>query len=296
MIEENKKNKIAFVGGDERQIYAAMVLSGRGYSVEIFGFDNFSGDIGGCKTQKSLDEILSENRIVVLPMPVSRDGESLFCPLSENTVKLDELFDKAHKNTVFLGGNPDIKSVEIAGNYGFDVVNYFDREELLVANAFLTAESGVAIALSELKNSVCDYPVLVIGHGRIGKMLCHLLKAMGASVYASARKKSDFAWIRAFGYSPVNTCKICEIVTDCRLIFNTVPNLVLGKETLGCLPKDCLVIDLASKPGGVDFEAAKNLGLKVIWALALPGKFKQKSAGKAVAETIISILEDMEVI
>ena len=60
--------------------------------------------------------------------------------------------------------------------------------------------------------------------------------------------------------------------------------------------KDTLIIDLASKPGGVDFNAAKECGIKTIWALALPGKKLPVSAGKIMARTVIDTLEDMEVI
>ena len=115
---------------------------------------------------------------------------------------------------------------------------------------------------------------------------------MGVNVYASARKKHDFEWIRAFGYLPVNTKDVRDVVERCSVIFNTVPNLVLSEKELHCLTDNCLVIDLASKPGGIDFEAAKKLGIHVIWALSLPGKNLPVSAGRAVAKTIINILED----
>ncbi|MEG0271731.1 MAG: hypothetical protein RR622_00680 [Hydrogenoanaerobacterium sp.] len=35
-------------------------------------------------------------------------------------------------------------------------------------------------------------------------------------------------------------------------MFNTVPAMILDEEILAVLPHNCLVIDLASKPGGVD--------------------------------------------
>ena len=56
--------------------------------------------------------------------------------------------------------------------------------------------------------------------------------------------------------------------------------------------KDCLVIDLASKPGGVDFKAASELGVKVVWALGLPGKVAPISAGRIIADTVMNILSE----
>ena len=49
--------------------------------------------------------------------------------------------------------------------------------------------------------------------------------------------------------------------------------MILDKKRLERVRKDCIIIDLASKPGGVDFDAAKERGIKAILAL-------RTSAGK----------------
>ena len=286
-----KNLKFAVVGGDLRQIYSAIELADSGYEVALYGFDEFNGDIGLCTRCKNLSDALNNSDIVILPMPVSNDSVNLFLPMSDKKISLSELFDGIDKKTIVFGGRTEC----ISKDFGIDIIDYFEREELVVANAYLTAESAVGIAMGELKESIKDVSVLVMGYGRIGKALCNLLKGMGVNVYASARKRRDFAWIRAYGYSPVDTSKVCDVVSSCKVIFNTIPELVLGEETLGCIRNDSIIIDLASKPGGVDFEAAKKCGLKVLWALALPGKKLPVSAGRAQARTILDILEDMEV-
>ena len=50
--------------------------------------------------------------------------------------------------------------------------------------------------------------------------------------------------------------------------------------------------DLASKPGGVDFDTAGKLGLKVVWALSLPGKIAPVTSGEIIACTILNILKE----
>ncbi len=283
--------KISFVGGDERQLYAGICLAEKGYDVYIFGFDKYKSSVLPCKALISIEELKTSD-VVVLPMPVGQDGKNVFMPMSENTLKICDLQLFIKDNALILGGRTgDTQRIT-----GRRIVDYFEREEFQIANAYLTAESAVAIAMKERKESIRDNCVLVVGYGRIGKCLCHILKGMGVNVYASARKRKDFEWIRAFGYSPVDTSKVCSVVSDCKIIFNTVPGLVIGREILYCMPGDCLIIDLASKPGGVDFEAAKEYGLKTIWALGLPGKELPESAGRAVAKTIIGILEDEGVI
>ncbi len=51
--------------------------------------------------------------------------------------------------------------------------------------------------------------------------------------------------------------------------------------------KECLLIDLASKPGGIDQEEAKKQDLKSIWALALPGKVAPVTTAKFIKDTIL---------
>ena len=291
MIPQNENVKIAVIGGDMRQIYTAVEIADKGYETAIFGFENFDGDIGLCTRCRTVDDAVNNCRAVILPIPVSNDGEGLFMPYSNYKISVEDII-RISGDKVILGG----RTADLREEYRERIIDYFDREELTVSNAYLTAESAVAIAANEMKESLLGMKVLVLGYGRIGKSLCHILKGMGAEVFASARKKSDFAWIRAFGYSPVDTGKVCEVVSGCKLIFNTIPKLVVGEEVLHCLPKDCLIIDLASKPGGVDFEAAKKCGLKTLWALGLPGKKLPESAGRIQSKVILDILEDEEVI
>ena len=284
--------KIAVIGGDLRQIYTGISLADRGYEVAMFGFDKYDGDVGLCTRCSSISDALRNCDSVVLGNPVTNDGYNLFLPLHDKIVSLKEVLINVDKKCVILGG----RTSNIIENYQCMIIDYFSREELIIANAYLTAEVAIGMAMSEINESLLDMSVLVMGYGRIGKSLCYLLKGMGANVYASARKESDFAWIKAYGYSPIDTSNVCEIVTSCKLVFNTIPQLVLGENVLNCLQKDTLIIDLASKPGGVDFEAAKKCGLKALWALALPGKKLPVSAGRAQASVILDMMEDKGVI
>ena len=82
---------------------------------------------------------------------------------------------------------------------------------------------------------------------------------------------------------------------DMDIIFNTIPSLILNDEILTKVKKDALIIDLASKPGGIDFDAAKSYGLKVIWALSLPGKIAPVSSGAIIKDTIMNIIKELGV-
>ena len=284
--------KIGFIGGDSRQIYCAMHLSKMGYETALFGFDKAQEDFGTSTKCVNYTDALNNARVVVLGLPATTDNVNVSMPQSSFQLTIEEVFSGISRDTLVVGGNIGNSMHLIAKKYGIKLIDYYEREELQIANACLTSQSAVSLAVNEMDVSITEKPVLVIGYGRIGKTLCYILKAMGCEVYASARKKKDIAWIRAFGYSAVDTSKVEDVISSCRVIFNTVPGCVLDCDKLKSVNHDSLIIDLASKPGGVDFEAAKQSGIKVMWALALPGKKMKKSAGRVVAETILNIFED----
>jgi dipicolinate synthase subunit A len=183
----------------------------------------------------------------------------------------------------------------MAREQGLFVIDYFDREELAVANAVATAEGAVKLIMEETPITVCGAKCLVIGYGRIGKILSHRLRELGANVTVSARRYSDFQWIRAFGCTPADTGQLRDILGRFDIIVNTVPARLLGEELLRRVRPGALCMDLASKPGGMDFAAASRLGLKAMWALSLPGEIAPETSGENIKNTLYNILSELEV-
>ena len=131
-----------------------------------------------------------------------------------------------------------------------------------------------------------------MGYGRIGKVLARLLKAVGSDVTVSARNTTDAAYIRALGYRFVNTEELREI-RGYDLVFNTVPARIFDDELLKNTDRHTLLTDLASLPGGVDFEAASALRIDAQRALSLPGKCAPKAAGDIIKTTVFQIIEEV---
>lgn len=93
--------------------------------------------------------------------------------------------------------------------------------------------------------------VLVIGYGRVGKLVAHRFASLGARVSVSARRFTDFAWAEAMGYGTEQTGNLVGWLCAYDLVINTVPARVLSERELKDIKPGCLIIDLASKPGGV---------------------------------------------
>ena len=172
-----------------------------------------------------------------------------------------------------------------------DVNDYFTREDFTVRNAAVTAEGAVEIAMREYDRTICGSRCLVAGFGRIGKALAWMLRGLGASVTVSARKPADLAWIDVYGYTPVKSDEIC-LREKYDIIFNTVPAMVFSDKTLNRVDPSTLLIDLASMPGGVDFDAARERGIRTVHALSLPGKTAPRAAGEIIKNTIYTMMEE----
>ncbi len=159
----------------------------------------------------------------------------------------------------------------------------------MVGNAFLTAEGAVGMAIQEYEGAVNGSRCLVTGFGRIGKALCLDLKGLGAAVDCCARKSQDLTAIRALGCRPL---RYREAGGGYDLIFNTVPARVLTAQLLSRQRPDALIIELASRPGGVDLEAAARLGLRVREAPSLPGRMSPRTSGELIKETVYNMMEE----
>ncbi len=328
-MKKNHGYKFAVIGGDARQLIAASLFRAAGYDVSLYGFDkdvtpdetstsvsvvdslccsassvgthellhNLSdGTVNDCGVVcKTAEEAVLGSDAVILPLPSSSDGEHISMPLGEGCkLTIDKLCAMMSKNGTMLlcGGKLPKKAVSLCEAYGISVFDYYERDEFAIANAVPTAEGAIEIAMHETPMTINEASALVIGYGRIGKVLARLLSSLGARVTVSARKASDLAWIRAYGYEAAVTENLRAVFDEKHfdMIFNTVPHTVLAHRELEAIGKHGLIIDLASKPGGVDIVAAEKLGMNIIWALSLPGKVAPVTSGRIIAETVLACL------
>ena len=108
----------------------------------------------------------------------------------------------------------------------------------------------------------------------------------------SARKTSDLAWISAYGYIPLTTSEAIKNLSGFDIIFNTIASKILGREELSTAKTNTLICDLASIPGGTDFDAARELNLRTVHALSLPGKVAPATAAESLRSTVYNILNE----
>ena len=176
-------------------------------------------------------------------------------PLDESRTPLAELLRAAKPGALALGGKLSAQARQIAAEAGVELVDYFAREELILCNAIPTAEGCIGILMAERTRTLWNSAILLAGFGPVGQALGVRLAALGAQVTVAARRPAQRALAESFSLRAV---------------------------------------DLASKPGGTDFAAARRLGHRAIHALSLPTACAPETAGEALARTVCEILAERE--
>lgn len=288
------EKSISVIGGDLRSLKLVELLSNDGFKVYTFGFENAeemfqSENIIECKSFK---EALSYSSVVVGPIPFSSDKVHLLTPFCLEKIKIDSVIEEIKGKTILAGNF----SEEVRKKLDENKVKYVDlikREEFSVLNAISTAEGTLEIILRETQKTVHGSKILVLGFGRVGKVLSSKLAGIGANVFCEARKKEDLAWIKAYGYNSIELNDLNKRLGEFEIIVNTIPSVVLDESNLDYVNKDTLLIDLASNPGGIDRKVAKDKKLKLIWALSLPGKVAPITSAEYIKETLMNILKEL---
>lgn len=226
----------------------------------------------------------------VLPLPATTDGVRITMPYHSENPDFDIILKAVKRGGRVFTGKSCPYLERICEENGLRLYNYFDREELQLLNAVPTAEGALEIMLNELPVTVFGVSALITGFGRIGEVMAKMLISLGAKATVYARRSEQRAKAECMGCAAVSDVELEEALNQFDVVINTVPATVFDRKRLMRLKKDCLIIDLASKAGVEDLELAASVGVKVIWALSLPGRTAPVTAGRIIGKTIENIL------
>ena len=317
--------KFSLIGGDLRLVNLAKLLANDKNEVCVFGMEKSEEIEEDKKIKKcdTLEEAISNSKIIIGSIPFSRNNEEMYASFSDKTIKIEDLTNKTYqgKNDIYKdisNKNEDLKNIQeksdiskkglnkdkifIAGNisnnareklqtsYG-KVVDIMKEEQLVVLNTIATAEGAIDVAIQNTDIIIHGSKVLILGFGRVAKEVANKFHGLSAKVTCAARKNIDLAWIKALGYEAVNINELGEDIKKYDIIINTVPQMIIDNEEMQYMKKNVLLIDLASTPGGINSEDAQKLGLKFVWALALPGKIAPVTSAEFIKDTIYDLLK-----
>lgn len=232
--------------------------------------------------------------IVILPLPLENKNGDLTAPYHPTALPLAEIFATLSPQQLVFGGQVKEKARALAKYQGITLLDYFQREELTIANAVPTAEGCIQILMERLPVTIQDSRVMVLGYGKVATATAQRLAALGAKVTIAARSFPQLEQARSDGF---HTDKITQLLGGLccyDAIVNTVPAPILGKQELEDCHQDCLLVDLASLPGGIDFQSAEDLHRQAIHALSLPGKVAPATASAGILRSIYHMLEEQK--
>lgn len=205
-----------------------------------------------------------DTRHLLLDIPTFRPGF--------DRGNLDTLLASLPKDAVIWGGNLDALPPDL------QTVDLLKDEEYLTQNAAITADCALKIALPLLKTTLPQTPCLIIGWGRIGKCLAQLLKRLGCPITVAVRQARDRYALASLGYPAACCSDLAGILPEYRLIFNTVPAMMIPENQFPSI-ENIVAIDLASQKG--------MEGSHVIWARGLPGIHAPETTGRLIADLFL---------
>ena len=265
-------------GGDKRSLYLAKLLLCDGGDVRCFALEKAELPDGARHTQGVTDA-----DCVILPVPAAENG-LLKAPFSQSPHKLTDIVSAVGAGTLLCGGKLPEKLVSMAEGRGLTVFDIMTDPAFTVGNADITAEAAVSLLASELKRTVSGSGILIVGYGRIARLLSAKLKALGAEVCVMSRSAQSRAMARALGLSSLPPDTPSEVLGDFDAAVNTAPAPFV--PSLEGFKPDCLLLELASYPYGFDADEAMVIGLNYRLCAGLPGKYAPKSAAELIFHSV----------
>ena len=284
--------KFAIVGGDRRLVLLAALLRRDGHRVCTYALEGaeLPEDIpkAGC-----LQGCVYGADCVVLPTPAEAGG-FLFAPLSKEKLRGEELAAALWQGQRLFGGRLGDALCLSALRQGLVVEDLLRRGDFAAGNAALTAEGALGLLMAESEKSLWRSRVLVLGWGRIAKLLTLRLLGLGAQVTAAARRAEARMTAETVGAESMSFDELESRIGGFDFIVNTVPARVFGDGALCAVSEDALLLELASAPGGFDRSLADNIGLRAIAAPGLPGRCAPLRAAELMRGAIYASLGEGE--
>ncbi|MCH5170158.1 MAG: hypothetical protein J1F24_02600 [Oscillospiraceae bacterium] len=282
-----KNNNFVIIGGDKRQKYLGEYLKKCGNSVSVYGLYDWDDDTERLKT------IITPKSVIILPLPVSKNGKTIFMPFSKRELPLNRLLSLIGSENKVFGGMFSEDFSDILKEKNIPFYDYYDSA-FVSENAYLTAFGTLKIILEHIDFAVSQGVFAITGYGRVGRETAELLKKLSCDVTVFARSEEARTDASLRGCKAEELCKLSEAADKFDIIINTIPHRVIDAETLQNIRTDCKIIELASAPFGVNPEEAEKYSVSVIKAPGLPGKYTAKTAGELIGKKIVKTFQKEE--
>lgn len=274
--------KFALIGGDKRNILLSKELEKSGHKVVMFGFEKQN-----IKQSMSLIDAIDFADYIICAIPFSRDNISLNTPLSNEKIIISNFLNLVPKEKLIFTGAVNQKFSSYK-----NIIDIYKMKNMTEKSAIATSEGALKIAIENTDLSICDSSILVIGYGKIGSYLSKILKNLGATVEVISRSSNSINKAIDDGFKSYEPTELNNHLSGKHIIFNTAEKIQVNKKNIDLIDKDCIYIELASKPFGINYEDSINTNLKVIYGLSLPAIVSPKTIANVMFYEILKYIKE----
>lgn len=285
----------AVIGGDLRQVYLAEELANLRNRVIHYALIKPPKQLSNTSfpvKSPSLEMAIGSAHCIICPIPFSRDGLYLNQNVLEEPLPLGELLDMLKPDQAFFAGNIPAEFETAAGKKGIFLYDFMKNNSLALFNTIATAEGVICEAIQKSPRNLHHSKCAVLGYGRCGRTITNYLKGTFCNVSVFSRDTDELALAGTIADNTIPLCELRKHVNKFDFIFNTIPAKILTGNLLYKMKSSVTIIDIASAPGGVDYETAKKLGINASLCLGLPGKYSPYSCAKSIINVIKNELKE----
>lgn len=295
----NYQYDYSVIGGDVRQVYLAEELAQHTNRICCFALcsspnERHCSSVSSVYEAASLTESCSASPCIVCPIPFSRNGPFLNQSAFDENLSIYQLLSNLRPGQSFFAGciPDDFKTT--AEEIGVHIFDLMSDPSLSLFNTIATAEGAICEAIKRSPINLHQSSCAILGYGRCGRTLSHYLKGMFCNICVVSRQAEECAQAALIADKTGTLQDFESYVDEFDFIFNTIPSMVVPSRLLEKMKSSVTIIDIASAPGGVDFNAARELGISAVLCPGLPGKYAPVSSARAVKETIEKIKDGKE--
>lgn len=269
---------VAVLGGDLRMLEHMRLARLAGAKVQHYGLIPGAEVAAGQPQAASLVDAVKGARIISCPIPGLGADDELYAKFTSEKLRLTtEVLKGAAAGAMLLTCYSTPRMDEWAKATSVEIIPYGDDDALAILHAVPTAEGAIRIAIENTDDTLLGMNVLCLGLGRVGISVAQAFEGMKSRVSLAARNPAQLARAWAMNAIPIELRDLKSHIGNFGLIVSSTSGRVLDKDLLALTRPDVVIIDLCSPPGSVDFEAAKALGRKAIWARAQAGRAPRRA-------------------
>lgn len=283
---------VAVLGGDLRMLEHMRLARLAGAKVQHYGSIPGADEAAGSPQAASLAEAVKGARIISCPIPGLGADDELYVKFTTEKLRLTaDVLKGAAPGAMLMTCYSTPRVDGWAKEASVRIIPYADDDALSILHAVPTAEGAIRVAIENTDDTLLGMDVLCVGLGRVGVSVAQAFEGMKSRVSLAARNPAQLARAWAMNTTPIELRDLKNHIGNFGLIVSSTSGRVLDRDLIARTRPDVVIIDLCSPPGSVDFEAAKALGRKVIWARAQAGR-APKRAGHDEWQVLMRIVRE----